>query len=76
MLAQRVPLPAKKVYRLVFGVEPLPASGILSSHVDGKKNLELIACAESDDSSDESSDKKEKSSKKDKKEKAGKLGLT
>merc|ERR1711982_153100 len=53
-LAESVPLPAGKIYRLVLGVDPLPASDALRSHVSSR-SAELIACADSDDSSDESS---------------------
>lgn len=62
MLAERVPLPARKTYQLVYGVEPLSASDALSLHAAGD-SIELIACAESDDSSDESGGKAEASGK-------------
>lgn len=62
MLAERVPLPARKTYQLVYGVEPLPSSDALSLHAAGE-SIELTACAESDDSSDESGGKAEASGK-------------
>jgi len=60
-LAEKVPLPAGKVYRLVCGVEPLPPSDALSKHVSGE-TAELTACADSEDS--ESSDDKPQKDKK------------
>lgn len=59
MLAERVPLPARKSYQLVLGVDVLAPSDALSKHVAGG-TAELIACVESDDSSDESAAKKTK----------------
>jgi len=70
MLAEKVPLPARKVYRLVSGVEPLPTSDSLSKHVSSTERIELTACADSEDS--ESSDEKPQEDKKDKKAKSGK----
>lgn len=53
-LAESVPPPAGKIYRLVLGVDPLPAGDALRAHV-ASESAELIACADSDDSSDASS---------------------
>lgn len=70
MLAEKAPLPARKVYRLVSGVEPLPLNDSLSKHVSGREKVELTACADSEDS--ESSDEKPQEDRKDKKGKSGK----
>jgi len=63
MLAEKVPLPARKVYRIVSGVEPLPTSDALSKHMSGDR-VELTACADSEDSESEASDEKPQKDKK------------